>query len=97
MTTREIYFKNVALCDLPMTRVGYVCKNHDGVIQIGWDICLELEASGEVAETSIEIMEGIEKAEGFMFWNSSPEGEIFFKENWKTINDAWANIILNQK
>ena len=42
MTTREIYFKNLVFCDLPMGMIGYTYKDGNGVIQIGKSVCLEL-------------------------------------------------------
>jgi hypothetical protein len=31
MTTREIYFKNLVFCDLPMGLVGYTYEDKNGV------------------------------------------------------------------
>jgi hypothetical protein len=42
MTTREIYFKNLVFCDLPMGMIGYTYKDENNVIQIGKSVCLEL-------------------------------------------------------
>ena len=42
MTTREIYFKNLVFCDLPMGMIGYTHKDDNGVIQIGKSVCLKL-------------------------------------------------------
>lgn len=97
MTTREIYFKNLIFCDLPMGRVGYTYKDKNGVIQIGKDVCLELRTDEITVEKSVKIMEEIEKIDGFMFWNNSPEGEEFFNSNWGVIGKSLSRMILNQK
>ena len=97
MTTREIYFKNLVFCDLPMGLVGYTYKDKDGVIQIGKDVCLELRTDEITVEKSVKIMEEIEKTDGFMFWNNSPEGEEFFKSNWDVIGKSLERMVLNQK
>jgi len=97
MTTREIYFKNLVFCDLPMGRIGYTYKDKNDVIQIGKDICLELRMDEITVEKSVKIMEEIEKTDGFMFWNNSPEGEEFFMSNWGVIGKSLARMVLNQK
>jgi hypothetical protein len=97
MTTREIYFKNLVFCDLPMGMVGYTYKDENGVIQIGKNICLELRTDEITVEKSVKIMEEIEKTDGFIFWNNSPEGEEFFKSNWNVIGKSLARMVLNQK
>ena len=97
MTTREIYFKNIVFCDLPVGRVGFTYKDKDDVIQIGKDVCLELRTDEITVEKSVKIMEEIEKTDGFMFWNNSPEGEEFFKSNWDVIGKSLARMVLNQK
>lgn len=97
MTTREIYFKNLVFCDLPVGRVGYTYKDNYGVIQIGKSVCLELRTDETTVEKSLNIMKDIEKTDGFMFWNNSPEGEEFFKTNWSVIGKSISRIILNQK
>ena len=97
MTTREIYFKNLVFCDLPMGRIGYTYKDKNDVIQIGKDVCLELRTDEITVEKSVKIMEKIEKTDGFMFWNNSPEGELFFKSSWDVIGKSLARMVLNQK
>lgn len=87
MTTREIYFKNLVLCDLPRGLIGYIHKDKNGVIQIGNNIALELRTDEITVEKSLNIMKDIEEADGFMFWNNSPEGEEFFKSNWEIIGN----------
>jgi hypothetical protein len=32
-----------------------------------------------------------------MFWNNSPEGELFFKSSWDVIGKSLARMVLNQK
>ena len=97
MTTREIYFKNLVFCDLPMGLVGYTYKDKDGVIRFGKNVCLELRTDEITVEKSINIMKDIEKSDGFMFWNNSPEGEEFFNSNWDIIGKSLSRMILNQK
>ena len=97
MTTIEIYFKNLVFCDLPMGLVGYTYKDKDGVIQIGKTIGLELRTDEITVEKSVKIMEDIEKTDGFLFWNNSPEGEEFFKSNRDVIGKSLARMVLNQK
>jgi hypothetical protein len=80
-----------------MGLVGYTYKDKDGVIQIGKDVCLELRTDEITVEKSVEIMEEIEKTDGFMFWNNSPEGEEFFKSNWDVIGKSLVRMVLNQK
>ena len=97
MTTREIYFKNLVFCGLPMGMVGYTYKDSNGVIQIGKSVCLELRTDEITVEKSVNIMKEIENTDGFMFWNNSSEGEEFFKSNWNVIGKSLANMLLNQK
>ena len=97
MTTREIYFKNLVFCDLPKGMIGYTYKDGNGVIQIGKSVCLELRTDEITVEKSVNIMKEIEKSDGFMFWNNSPEGEEFFKSNWNVIGKSLASMVLNQK
>lgn len=98
MTTREIYFKNLVSSELPMGIVQYTYKDDNGVIQLfGKDVCLEFRTDEITVEKSINIMKEIEKTDGFMFWNNSPEGEEFFKSNWGLIGESLARMILQQK
>ena len=97
MTTREIYFKNLVFCDLPMGLVGYTYKDKNGVVQIGRNVPLELRTDEITVEKSLNIMKEIEKSDGFMFWNNSPEGEDFFKNNWGVIGKSLSRMVLNQK
>lgn len=85
MTTREIYFKCLILSDAPKGRIGYTYKDKDDVIQIGENICVELRTNEITVKKSLSKMEEIEKSEGFMFWNISPEAEKFFEENCEAI------------
>ena len=48
-------------------------------------------------EKNIDSMINIEKLKGFMFWNLSPEGEEFFKDNKVVIGAYLSMIVLNQK
>lgn len=41
-------------------------------------------------------MKEIEKTDGFMFWNNSPEGEEFYKNNWDIISKSIWSMVLNQ-
>lgn len=93
MTTREIYFKNLVFCDLPIGLVGYTYKDGNGVIQIGENIPLELRTDEITVEKSVNIMKEIEKTDGFMFWNKSPEGEEFFKSNWNVIAKSLTRMV----
>ena len=80
-----------------MGRVGYVVKDKNDVIKLGSDVCLELSTNEETVEKSVNIMKEIEKSDGFMFWNVSPEGEEFYEKNWGLISESLTRIILNQK
>ena len=94
MTTREIYFKVYATNDfLPVGRVYYVHQDIKGVVQLFScvDVCFR-----KPHEKNIEIMSKIEKTSGFMFWNNSPEGEAWFKENWEVIGKGLSNMVLSQ-
>lgn len=97
MTTREVYFKEVFKTEMPVGMVGYLKKDDKGTVQLGQNVCLELRTNKEVSKKSIKQMKNIENTPGFMFWNSSPEGEDFFKENWNIISKCIANIFINQK
>ena len=97
MTTREIYFKNVINADLPQGLVFYVYKDNNDVIHIGNSIALSLSTKESIVIQSIESMEKVEKSNGFMFWNLSPEGEEFFNDNIKSIGNLLTSIILKQK
>jgi len=97
MTIREVYFKEVFKTEMPVGMVGYLKKDDQGTIQLGQNICLELRVDEEVSKKNIEQMKKIENTPGFMFWNSSPEGEDFFKENLNIISKCIANMFINQK
>ena len=97
MTTREIYFTNLVFCDLPMGMIGYTYKDGNRVVQIGKSVCLELRTDEITVEKSVNIMKEIEKTDGFMFWNNSPEGEEFFNRNWNVIGKSLTRMVLNQK
>ena len=97
MTTREIYFKNVVNTDLPQGLVFYVYKDKSDVIHIGNSIPLSLSTKESIVIESIERMEEVEKINGFMFWNLSPEGEKFFNDNIKSIGKLLTSVILKQK
>ena len=87
MTTRELYFKIKSLGDgMPVARIGYTFKNKDDVIQIfGGSLCVSLR--DDMSETFKKIEE-TEKTHGFMFWDVSPEGEKWYKDNWEEIGPA---------
>ena len=97
MTTREFYFKNLVFCDLPLGMIGYTYKDGNRVVQIGKSVCLELRTDEITVEKSVNIMKEIEKTDGFMFWNNSPEGEEFFNRNWNVIGKSLTRMVLNQK
>lgn len=89
MTTREIYFKNLVLCDLPACILGYTYTDENNVIQIGKSICIELSTDEIIVEKYVKNMQEIENKPGFMFWNNSTKGEEFFKNNWGTISKSF--------
>ena len=97
MKTREIYLKIVSSSDIPMGYVAYTYKDVDGAIHLGKNIILELRTDEKTVSESIEKMKEVEKSEGFLFWNNSPEGEKFFKDNAEVIGSLMANMVLNQK
>lgn len=97
MTTREIYFKNLIKADLPCGLIHYTFKDTDGVIQIGKALCVNFKTDEDTVIKSLNSMQKIEQIEGFMFWNSSVEGETFFKYNWPMISKHLSSIILNQR
>ena len=97
MTTREIYFKNVIQSDLPVGFVGYTVRDSDNIIRIGRVVALELRTDEQTISNSLKQMEKIEQSEGFMFWNTSIEGEKFFEENGTKISGCLSFIIQNQK
>lgn len=94
MTTREVYFKIKYLTELPTALVPYVYRDEKNVIQIGRCLCLNLR---EKTDKNIEFMETVEGLSGFMFWNHSTEGEVFFSENRKTIGRAFSSLVLNNR
>lgn len=97
MTTREIYFKSLILADMPSGLVGYVIQDANGIIQIGNSIPLKFSTDINIVENAIEEMKVIEKKEGFMFWNNSPEGEKFFDEiNWTSLGKELLNKMLDE-
>lgn len=79
MTTREIYFKNVVLSDLPIGHVYYVYRDKNDVIQIGTSITLEFSTNEVDVNNALIKMNIVENSDGFMFWNASSEGEEFMK------------------
>lgn len=91
MTTREIYFKNVIKTDMPAGMVGYTFIDKNNIIQIGKTLLLELRTDEKTVLCSIKKMNQVELTDGFMFWNSSEEGESWFKKNWFTISRTLSN------
>jgi hypothetical protein len=79
MTTREIYFKILIECDLPLGLAMYTYKDNSGVIQVGNNIPLFFSTDELVVSDAIRQMKEIENIDGFMFWNASLEGEEFLK------------------
>lgn len=79
MTTKEIYFKNAVLSDLPIGHVYYVYRDKNDVIQIGTSITLEFKTNEIDVNNALIKMNIVENSDGFMFWNASPEGEEFMK------------------
>lgn len=84
MTTREIYFKCKFLCDMPVGIIFYVIKDNNDIIQLGQQLWVQFKED----DMNIEKMVEIEKIEGFMFWNKSVEGELWFKNNHKEISNC---------
>lgn len=80
MTTREIYFKSLISTDFPVGRIGYICKDEHGVIQIGKDLCVRFSTKESVVDESLELMREIESRPGFMCWSCSEEGESLMRE-----------------
>jgi len=80
-----------------MGMVQYTYKDNNGVIQFGKAVFLEFRTDEITVENSVNKMKDIEKTDGFMFWNNSPEGEEFFKSNWGVIGESLARMILRQK
>jgi len=97
MTAKEIYYKAKFYANLPMELLGYLFKDEYGVIQIGATIIVSYKDDIDTALAEIEKMEVIEKQEGFMFWNISPEGEKFKEDNIEAIANALINIIMDSK
>lgn len=93
MTTREIYFKNLISVEMSVGVIQYTFKENN-IIQIGSNICINFKNN---VDENLKLMKNIENKTGFMFWNTSPEGEHFFKNNHKEINRGLSNMVLRQK
>ncbi len=76
MNTREIYFKMIMQCELPVCRFNYTFKE-DGVIKVD-SITLSIREKDQ--DSCISYMKTFEKSKnGFMFWNNSIEAEEIYK------------------
>jgi hypothetical protein len=80
MTKREIYFKGLISTDFPVGRIGYICKDEHGVIQIGRNVCVRFSTKESVCAENLELMREIESRPGFICWNCSEEGESLIRE-----------------
>jgi hypothetical protein len=96
MKAREVYYKIYGASVLPVARVQFTTMDKDGVIQLGACVDIHFEDKITCHEANIKKMEKIEKRTNFLFWNNSPEGDEFFKENAKALGEALAKIILSQ-
>lgn len=92
MTTREIYFKILLSTDNRVHQTGYMTKDKFGSHHIHV-FSLELGIEQNIVNRSLQRMKYIEEQEGFLFWNTSVEGEHFFEENKeiisKTLREIW--------
>lgn len=95
MTTRQLYFKVKYLADMPVARMFYTLKDKNGIIQICGG-SLYISFYDNMKETFKKIKKA-EKTDGFMFWNNSPKGEKWIKNNYDVISKIFNNMILNQK
>ena len=96
MKAREVYYKIYSASILPVARVQFTTMDKDGVTQLGASIDIHFDDKITCHEATIKKMEKIEKRKDFLFWNNSPEGEEFFKENAKALGEALAKVILSQ-
>jgi hypothetical protein len=95
MTTREIYFKQMMMTELPMALVNYTYIDENEIIKIGSNISLEFSVNEDIVQENLKKMEDVENMKGFLFWNNSPEGEKFFKENWGVISSCLSKKFFN--
>lgn len=92
MTLKAIYLNVVSKSDIPLGKAHYTFLNEDGHIVFGEGVLLELKNDDVTIKDSIERMKKIEQQDGFMFWNNSLEGEIFFEKNRDTLSESlWRN------
>jgi len=81
--TKENYEYIKSKCKLPTVNLGYTVEE-GGVIKISKG-SIVVSLRGDQDEKNIKTMSKIESIPGFMFWNNSKEGEMFFNTNKETL------------
>jgi hypothetical protein len=94
MTTREVYYKLYAVCELPVAIAWYATRDKNDIIQLGKAVWIHFPDGHEV---NIKKMEKVSKQKDFMFWTESEEGKKFFETYNKEISRILTTMILNQK
>lgn len=94
MTTRELYFQAYMVSDKSEGMLYYT-------ILIDGKECLKatpwLLMDKDSHEDNIEIMQIIEKQQGFMFWNLSPECEIWLAGKSKRLKTIISGLCFTQR
>lgn len=77
MKAKEVYFKYFKNSEIPVERIFYTTKN-ENVINVWANICVDFNVD---EKKEILRMKNIERMEGFLFWNISPEAYKFFDKH----------------
>jgi hypothetical protein len=94
MTTREVYNKLYATCELPVAIAWYATRDKNDVIQLGKAVWINFHDGHEV---NIKKMEKVSKPKDFMFWMTSDEGRKFIEDNRKPLANLLAHTILGTR
>ena len=94
MTTRETYFKGYMVSDKPQGMFYYtqVINGLECVRTSGW-----FDLNKDWHEENIAFMEGLEKQQGFMFWNLSDDNEEWLRGKSKELQTLISAIAFVQR
>ena len=90
--TRENYEYLKSKCKLPAAILGYTVEE-GSVVKIGKGSII-VSLRGDQDERNIEKMTAVESISGFMFWNNSKDGEVFYSKNKEAIADFFVQAFL---
>jgi len=94
MNTREIYFQAYMVSDKPEGKLYYTIMINDNpcVKTSPWFVM-----DKECHEDNIEVMQVVERQVGFMFWNLSPECDIWLRNKSKGFKTMISALAFQQR